>query len=58
METPEGKRPLERHIRRWEYNTKIDLRKIRLYSMDLINLAQSRKQWWALVNTVMNLRVP
>jgi len=26
--------------------------------VDWINLAQNRDKWWALVNTVMKLRVP
>jgi hypothetical protein len=55
---PEGKRPLGRPRRRWEDNIRINLRKIGWSSMDWIYLAQDRYQWWALVNTVMNLRVP
>jgi hypothetical protein len=39
-------------------NIKMDLREIRWYGMDWIDLAQDRYQWRALVNTVMNLRVP
>jgi hypothetical protein len=39
-------------------NIKIDLREIGWGTMDLIDLAQDRDQWRALVNTVMNLRVP
>jgi hypothetical protein len=39
-------------------NIKIDLREIGWDGMDLIELAQDRDQWRALVNTVMNLRVP
>jgi hypothetical protein len=39
-------------------NIKIDLRKKGWDVMDLIELAQDRDQWRALVNTVMNLRVP
>jgi hypothetical protein len=39
----------------WVDNIKIDLRKI---GRDWIDLAQNRYQWRALVNTVMNLRVP
>jgi hypothetical protein len=54
---PEGKRPLGRPIRRSVDNIKIDLREIGLDGMDCIHLAQNRDQWWALVNTVMNLRV-
>jgi hypothetical protein len=39
-------------------NIKIDLREIELDGMDWIELAQDRDHWRALVNTVMNLRVP
>jgi hypothetical protein len=55
---PEGKRPLERQRCRWVGNIKIDLREIGWVGMDWINLAQNRDQWRALVNTVMNLRIP
>jgi hypothetical protein len=54
----EGKRPLGRPIRRWADNIKIDLREIGWDEMDRLDLAQDRNQWRALVNTVMNLRVP
>jgi hypothetical protein len=39
-------------------NIKIDLRETGWNGMDWIDLAQDRDQWRALVNTVMNLRVP
>jgi hypothetical protein len=55
---PEGKRPLGRPGRRWVNNIKIDLRKIECDGMDWTDLAQDPDQWRALVNTVMNLRVP
>jgi hypothetical protein len=55
---PEGKRPLERPRRRWVDNIKMDLREIGRDGMDCIDLAQDTDQWRALVNTVMNLRVP
>jgi hypothetical protein len=55
---PEGKRPLGRLRRRWVDNIKIDLREIGCDGMEWIELAQDRDQWRALVNTVMNLRVP
>jgi hypothetical protein len=55
---PEGKRPMGRPRRRWVDNIKMDLREIRWDVMDWIDLAQNRDQWRALVNMVMNLRVP
>jgi hypothetical protein len=55
---PEGKRPLGRPRRRWMDNIKRDLREIGWNSMDWFDLAQDKDQWRALVNTVMNLRVP
>jgi hypothetical protein len=55
---PEGKRPVGRPRRRCVDNIKIDLREIGWDGMDWIDLAQDRDQWRAVVNTVMNLRVP
>jgi hypothetical protein len=54
----ERKRPLGRPRRRWVDNIKMDLREIRKGGMDWIDLAQDRDQRRALVNTVINLRVP
>jgi hypothetical protein len=55
---PECKRPLGRSRRRWVDNIKIDLRKIEWDGMDWIDLAQDRDQLRAVVNMVMNLRIP
>jgi hypothetical protein len=55
---PEGRRPLGRHRLRWEDNMKMDLREIGFVDVDWIYLAEGRDRWRALVNTVMNLRVP
>jgi hypothetical protein len=55
---PEGRRPLGRSRRRWVDNIKMDLREIAWDGVDWIDLVQYRNQWRALVNTVMNLRVP
>jgi hypothetical protein len=56
---PEEKRRLEIPRRRWVDNIKMDLKDIGLGNVvDWIDLAQDRDQWRALVNTVMNLRVP
>jgi hypothetical protein len=44
VEKYERKRPLERSSRRWEANSKLDLREIRLRSVDWIHLAQDRDQ--------------
>jgi hypothetical protein len=55
---PEEKRPLGRPRRRQEDNIKMDFRDIGRGGVDWIDLARDRYQWGALVNTVMNLRVP
>jgi hypothetical protein len=55
---PEVRRPLGRPRRRWEDNIKMDLREVGWGGMVWINLAQDRDRWRALVNAVMNLRVP
>jgi hypothetical protein len=55
---PEGKRPLRRPRRRWIDNIKMDHLEIGVSVVDWIGLAQDRNRWRALVNSVMNLRVP
>jgi hypothetical protein len=55
---PEGKRPLGRLRRRWIDNIKRDLLEIGLNVVDWNGLTKDRYRWRALVNSVMNLRVP
>jgi hypothetical protein len=55
---PEGKRPLGRSRHSWIDNIKMDFSEIGLSVVDWIGLAQDRYSWRALVNSVMNLRVP
>ena len=55
---PEGKSPLGRPRRRWEENINTDLKEVGFVGMDWIEMAQERDRWRALVNAVMNLRVP
>jgi hypothetical protein len=57
MGKPEGKGPLGRPRRRWEVNIKMNLQEVG-GSEDWMELAQDKDRWWALVNMVMNLRVP
>jgi len=58
MGKPEGKRPLGRPRHRWKNNIKMDLLVVGCGGMDWIKLAQDSDRWQALVNAVMNLRVP
>ena len=53
----EEKRPLGRPRHRWEDNSKMDLQEVG-GSGDWMELAQDRDRWRALVNTVINFRVP
>jgi hypothetical protein len=55
---PEGKRPLGRPRRRWIDNIKMDILELGVSVVDWTGLAQDRYRWKALVNSVMNLRVP
>jgi hypothetical protein len=55
---PEGKMPLGRPKRRWIDNIKMDLVGVGWGDVDLIGLDQDRDRWRALVNSVLNLRVP
>jgi hypothetical protein len=55
---PEGRRPLGRLRRRWEDNIKMNLWETGFGDVDWIHCARDRDRWRALVNTVMNLRIP
>jgi hypothetical protein len=55
---PDGKRPLERPRRRSVDNIRMDLGEVGWSNVDWIGLAQDRNRWRALVNSVLNLRVP
>jgi hypothetical protein len=58
MGKPEGKRPLGRPRRRWVDNIRMDLVEVGWSDVDWIGLAKDRNRWRALVNSVLNLRVP
>ena len=54
----EGKRPLGRPRCRWEDNIKVNLQEVGCGVINWIELAHDRDRWRALVNAVMNFRVP
>jgi hypothetical protein len=58
VENPEGKRPLCRPRRRWVDNIRMDLGEVGWGAVVWIDLAQDRNRWRAVVNSVLNLRVP
>jgi hypothetical protein len=53
-----GRRPFGRPRHRWQDNIKINLQEVGWEGVDWIGMAEDRDRWWALVNAVMNLRVP
>jgi hypothetical protein len=55
---PKGKRPLGRPSHRWDDNIKLYLQEVGFGGMDLIEMAQDKDRWRALLNVIMNLRVP
>ena len=55
---PKVNRPLGIPRHGWENNIKMDLQEVGYGSMDWIELTLDRDRWRALVNAVMNLRVP
>jgi hypothetical protein len=54
---PEGKRPLGRTRRRW-VDIRMDLGEVGWGDVDWIGLSKDRNRWRAVVNSVLNLRVP
>jgi hypothetical protein len=55
---PEGRRPLGRPRRRWLDNIRMELVEVEWDDVNCIGLAQDRDRWRALVNSILNLRVP
>jgi hypothetical protein len=58
VEKPEGTRPLGRPRCRWVDNIRMDLGEVGWCDVDWIGMAQDRNRWGALVNSILNLRVP
>jgi hypothetical protein len=54
---PDGNRQFGRHKPKWEDNIKMDLEELGWKGVDCIDLAQDMYIWWAVVNTVLNIRV-
>ena len=58
MGKPKGRIPLGRPRSRWEDNIKMDLQEVGCGGMEWMELTQDSDRWWAIVNVVMNFRVP
>jgi hypothetical protein len=56
--SPEGRKKVGRPRRRWLDNVRMDLVEVGWGDVDWIGLAQDRDRWRALVNSVLNLRIP
>ena len=56
--TPTGNKPVGRSRRRWENNIRMALKEIGIITKNWVDSAQDRDYWRALVNSVLNLRVP
>ena len=56
--TPAGNRTLGRPRRRWEDNSRMDLKEIGISTRNWVDSAQDRDYWRALVSAALNLRVP
>jgi len=56
--SPDILRVIKSRRMRWEDNIRMDLREVGRGCVDWMELAQDRDRWRALVNSVMNLRVP
>jgi hypothetical protein len=55
---PDGKRPLRRPRRRWADNIRMDLVEVGWGDVDWIGLIEDMDRWRALVNSLLDLRVP
>jgi hypothetical protein len=55
---PEGKKPLRRPRHSWVGNIRMDLGEVGWGGVDWIGLAQDGNRWRALVNSVLNHRIP
>jgi hypothetical protein len=54
----EGKRPLRRRRRRWKDNIEMGIQEVGFVGMGWIELAQDIDKWRAILNAVINFRVP
>jgi len=58
VERAVGMRPFALPQRRWEGNVTVGLKQMRWLAVNLIRRAQDKGQWWVIVNTKINVRIP